>query len=160
MTTGKTIALTIWTFVGKVVSLLFNALYRFVIVFLPRSKRLIISWLQSTSTVILEPKKIKSATVFTFFPSICHEVAFSLAKPYSSGFCSNSLPGPLFSIPLQLRSLYLLVTLILRVESMQGGGKDIGDSDMEKQRHKVKNSEIRIRENCKWLCIYDAQNRV
>ena len=97
MTTGKTIALTIWTFVGKVVSLLFNALYRFVIVFLPRSKRLIISWLQSTSTVILEPKKIKSATVFTFFPSICHEVAFSLAKPYSSGFCSNSLPGPLFS---------------------------------------------------------------
>lgn len=43
---------------------------------------------------------------------------------------------------------------------MHGGGKDIGDSDMEKQRHKVKNSEIRIRENCKWLCIYDAQNRV
>ena len=60
MTTGKTIALTIWTFVGKVMSLLFNKLSRFVIAFLPRRKRLLISWLQSPSTVILEPKKIKS----------------------------------------------------------------------------------------------------
>ena len=59
MTTGKTIALTIWTFVGKIVSLLFNTLSRFVIAFLPRSKRLLISWLQSSSAVILEPKKIK-----------------------------------------------------------------------------------------------------
>ena len=58
-TTGKTIALTIWSFVGKVISLLFNKLSRFVIAFLPRSKRLLISWLQSPSTVILEPKKIK-----------------------------------------------------------------------------------------------------
>ena len=74
MTTGKTIALTIWTFVGKVVSLLFNMLSRFVIAFLPRSKRLLIYWLQSLSTVILEPKKIKSATVSTFPPSICKEV--------------------------------------------------------------------------------------
>ena len=74
MTTGKTIALTVWTFVGKVMSLLFNKLSRFVIAFLPRSKRLLISWLQSPSTVILEPKKIKSLTVSIVFPSICQEV--------------------------------------------------------------------------------------
>ena len=74
MTTGKTTALTIRTCVGKVMSLLFNMLTRFVIAFLPRSKRLLISWLQSPSTVILEPKKIKSATVSTVFPYICHEV--------------------------------------------------------------------------------------
>ena len=74
MTTGKTITLTICTIVGKVMSLLFNMLSRFVIAFLPRSKHLWISWLQSPSAVILEPKKIKSVTVSTFFPSICHEV--------------------------------------------------------------------------------------
>ena len=74
MTTGKTIALTTWTFVSKVMSLLFNTLSRFVIAFLPRSKHLLISWLQSLSAVILEPKKIKSVTVSTFSPSICHEV--------------------------------------------------------------------------------------
>ena len=74
MTTGKTIALTIWTFVGKEMSLLFNTLSRFVIVFLPRSKSLLITWLQSLSIVTLEPKKIKSATVSIVFPSICHEV--------------------------------------------------------------------------------------
>ena len=67
MTTGKTVALTRWTFVGKVMSLLSNMLSRF----LPRNKRLLISWLQSPSAVILEPPKIKSATVS---PSICHEV--------------------------------------------------------------------------------------
>ena len=66
MTTGKTVTLTIWTFVGKVMSLLFNTLSRFVIAFLPRSKRLLISWPQSQSTVILEPKKIKSITIFIF----------------------------------------------------------------------------------------------
>ena len=74
MITGKTIALTRWTFVGKVMSLLFNMLSRLVIAFLPRSKCLLISWLQSPSTVILEPRKIKSATVSTVSPSICHEV--------------------------------------------------------------------------------------
>ena len=63
MTTGKTIASTIWTFVGKVMSLLFNMLSMFVIAFLPRSKRLLISWLQSPSAVILEPKKIKAVTI-------------------------------------------------------------------------------------------------
>ena len=74
MTNGKTIALTRWTFVGKVMSLLFNMLSRLVIIFLPRNKRLLISWLQSPSAVILEPKKVKSATVSSISPSICHEV--------------------------------------------------------------------------------------
>ena len=72
MTTGKTTALTRQIFVGKVMSLLFKMLSRLVITFLPRSKRLLISWLQSPSEVILEPPKIKSATVSTVFPSICH----------------------------------------------------------------------------------------
>ena len=74
MTTGKTIALTRWTFVGKVMSLLFSMLPRFVIAYLPRSKHLLISSLQSPYAVILEPKKIKSVTVCILSPSICHEV--------------------------------------------------------------------------------------
>ena len=74
MTTGKTIALTRQTFVGKLMSLLFNMLSRFDIVFLTRSKSLLRSWLQAPSAVILEPKKIKSLTVSIVSPSICHEV--------------------------------------------------------------------------------------
>ena len=74
MTTGKTIALTRRTFVGKVMFLLFNMLSRLVITFLPRSEHLLISWLQSPSAVILEPQEIKSDTVSTLSPSICHEV--------------------------------------------------------------------------------------
>ena len=74
MTTGKTIALTRQIFVGKVMSLVLNMLSRLVITFVPRSKRLLISWLQSPSAVILEPRKIKSATVRTVSPSISHEV--------------------------------------------------------------------------------------
>ena len=74
MTTGKTIALTRWTFVGKVMALLFNMLSRLVIAFLSMSKSLLISWLQSPSAVILELKKIKSLTVSIVYPSICHEV--------------------------------------------------------------------------------------
>ena len=74
MTTGKALALTIWSFVSKVMSLLFNMLSRFVIAFLPRSKHLSISMLQSPPAVILEPKKIKSVTVFIVSPSICYEV--------------------------------------------------------------------------------------
>ena len=74
MTTGKTIALTVQIFVKKVMSLLFNMLSMFVIAFLARSKHLLISWLQAPSAVILEPKRIKSVTVFTFSLSICHEV--------------------------------------------------------------------------------------
>ena len=74
MTTVKTIALIIWIFVSKVMSLLFNMLSRFVIAFLQRNKHLLISWLQSLSAVILEPKKIESLTVSIVSPSICHEV--------------------------------------------------------------------------------------
>ena len=74
MTNGKIIALTRRTFVGKVMSLLFNKLFMLVITFLPRSKRLLISWLQSPSAVILEPPKIKSVTFSTVSPSICYEV--------------------------------------------------------------------------------------
>ena len=74
MTTGKTIALTRWTFVGKVMSQVFNMLSSLVIAFLPRSKHLLISWLQSPSAVILEPLKIKSVTVSIVSPSIYHEV--------------------------------------------------------------------------------------
>ena len=74
MTTGKTLALTRWTFVGQVMSLLLNMLSRLVTAFLPRSKDLLISWLQLPSEVILEPKKIKSVTVSIVSPSICHEM--------------------------------------------------------------------------------------
>ena len=74
ISTGKTIALTRWTFVSKVMSLLFNMLSRLVVAFLSRSKHLLISWLQSPSAVILEPKKLKSVTVSTVSPSIHHEV--------------------------------------------------------------------------------------
>ena len=74
MTTGKTIALTKWTFVDKVMSLLFNMLSRLVIAFLPRRKYLLISWLQSPSAAILEPKKIMSVTISIVSPSTCHEV--------------------------------------------------------------------------------------
>ena len=81
MTTGKTIALTRWTFVSKVMSLLFNMLSRLVITFLPKSKNLLIPWLQSPSSVILEPPKLKSATVSTVSPSWsdgtgCHDLSF------------------------------------------------------------------------------------
>ena len=74
MTTGKIIALTRWTFVSKVMSLLFNTRSRFVIAFLPRRKCLLISWLQSPSAVILQPKKMNFVTVSTFYPPVCHEV--------------------------------------------------------------------------------------
>ena len=74
MTSGNTRALTIWIFVGKVISLLFNMMSRMVIAFLSRSKHLLISWLQSPFAVILEPKKIKSLTISIVSPSVCHEV--------------------------------------------------------------------------------------
>ena len=129
MTTGKTMALTIQTFVSKVMSLLFNMLSRFVIAFLPRSKCLLISWLQSPSAVILEPKKIKSVTVSTFSPSICHEVkgpdamilvfwmlsfksAFSLA---SFTFIKRLFSSSLLSAITVVSSLYLLLIFLLEI---------------------------------------------
>ena len=89
MSTGKTIALTRQTFVGKVMSLLFNMPSRLVITFLPRSKHLLMSWLQSPSAVILEPKKIKSDTVSTVSPSICHEVT----GPVDEAQAGIKIPG-------------------------------------------------------------------
>ena len=137
MTTGKTIALTIHTFVGKVMSLLFNMLSRFVIAFLPKSKRLLISWPQSPSAVILEPKKIKSVSVSTFPPSICYEVmgldatifvfwmlSFKLAFSLSSFtlikrlFSSSSLSVVRVVLSAYLRLLiFLLEVLIPACES-------------------------------------------
>ena len=83
MTTGKTIDLTIQIFVGKVMALLFDALSGLIIASLPRSKCLLISQLQSLSAVILEPKKVKSVTASTFFPSICHKVVSGVENPAS-----------------------------------------------------------------------------
>ena len=109
-TMGKTIALTVWTFgVGKMMSLLFNTLSRFVIAFHPRSKRLLILWLQSLSTVISEPKKIKSATVSTTSPSICHKVIGQM--PRSLFFQCWAL-SQLFQSPHSLSSRGSLVPLL------------------------------------------------
>ena len=121
MTTGKTIALTIWTFVSRVMSLLYNTLSRFVICFLPRSKRLLISWLMSPSTVILEPKKRKSVTNSTSSPFICHEVMgldamilfffkyLILSKLFHSPPSSSSTGSlvPLCFLPLEWYYLYI-----------------------------------------------------
>ena len=90
MTIGKMIALARWTFVSKVMSLLFITLSRLIIAFLPRSKRFLISWLQSPSAVILDPKKIKSVTVSTVSPSICHEV-MGLDAMLTKGFTNTDL---------------------------------------------------------------------
>ena len=127
ITTRKTIALTIWTFVGKVMSLLFNTLSSFIIAFLQRSNYLLISWLQSPSTVILEPPKRKSVIASTFSPSICHEVmgpdamilvflilSYKLAFSLSSftlikRFCSCSL---LYAIRM-VSSTYLRLLIFL-----------------------------------------------
>ena len=108
MTTGKTIALTRQTFVGKVMSLLLNMLSRLVITFLPRSKRLLISWLQSPSAVTLEPRKIKSATVSTISPSICHEVMGLDAMIFVFWMLSFK---PLFHSPLSRSSRGSLILL-------------------------------------------------
>ena len=100
VTTGKTVALTSQTFVGKAMSLLFNMLSRLVITFLPRSKRLLISWLQSPSAVILEPNKIKSVIVSIVSPSVCHEVM----GPDAMNLVFLMLSFKLFHSPLSLLS--------------------------------------------------------
>ena len=131
MTTGKTIALTMWTFVCKETSLLFNRLSRFVIAFLPRSKHLFISWLQSTSTVILEPKKIKHAPASTFPPFICYEVTgldamilgyWMLSFKSAFSLCSFTIIKRLFSFsPLSairvVSSAYLRLLIFLNLDS-------------------------------------------
>ena len=106
MTTGKTIALTIQNFVGKVMSLFFNMLFRLVIAFLQGNKCLLISWLQSPSTVILEPKKIKSATVSIVSPSVCHEVMGLDAMILVFWMLSLKLAFSLFSF-IFIKSLFI-----------------------------------------------------
>ena len=108
MTTGKTIALTRWTFDSKVMSLLFNMLFRLVITLLPKSKRLLVSWLHSPSAVILEPPNIKSVTVSTISPSICHEVMAPDAMILVVWMLSFK---PTFSLLLSLSSRGSLVLL-------------------------------------------------
>ena len=110
MTTGKTIAVTIWTFVGKVMSLFFQMLFRFVICFLPRSKYLLISWLHSPSAVILEPKKVKSVTVSMVSPSVCHEVMW----PDAMILCFRMLSfKPTFAL-----SSFTLITYFLTYDTI------------------------------------------
>ena len=122
-TTGKTVTLTRWTFFSKVMSLLFNILSRLVIAFLPRRKCLLILWLQSPSAVILEPRKIKSLTVSTVFPSICHEVMGLDAKTFvfecwvrSQLFRSSLSPSsrralvPLYILLLEWNHLHIIIS--------------------------------------------------
>ena len=116
MTIGKTIALTIWTFVGKVMSMLFNLLSRFVIALPPSNKHLSISWLQSRSAVILEPKKRTSVTVSTFYLSICQEVMGLYASyhlsPIKRLFSSFSFSAIRVVSSAYLRLLFLSAILI------------------------------------------------
>ena len=116
MTTGKTIALTICTFISKVMSLLFNMLSRFAIAFLPMSKCLFISWLQSPSTVILDPKKIKSVTVSDFPPSICYEVMGldAMILSFECWVLSQLFHSPLSPSSRELFSSFLLLLLLSR----------------------------------------------
>ena len=145
MTTGKTIALTRWTFVGKVVSLLFNMLSRLVIAFLPRSKHLLISWLQSPSAVILEPPKIKSVTVSIVAPSIYHDVmgpdamifvfwmlslkpAFSLCSFTFIKFSSVQFSRSVVSDSLQPHGSFPASGSFQMSQSFASGGQSIGIS--------------------------------
>ena len=107
MTIGKTIALTRWNFVGKVMSLLFNMLSKLVIVFLPRSKRLLISWLQSPSAVTLEPKTVKSLTVSIVPPSICPEVM----ELDAGAVCHGSFTSVLFTMAIYQPDIQLNLCL-------------------------------------------------
>ena len=113
MTTGKTIPLTKQTFLGQVMCLLFNMLSRLVIAFLPRSKRLLISWLQSSSTVILEPKKINSVTVSIVSPFLCHKVMRLDAMPL--GFWMLSLE-PAFTLLFDLHQRLFSSSLLSSIK--------------------------------------------
>ena len=141
MITGKTIALTMWTFVRKVIFLLFNLLSRFVIAFLPRSKRLLISWLQSPSAVILEPKKIKSVTVSTFCPSICMKkrmARLQILWPIS-GLLSTGPSGPVFQV-----SQGPSYSVVLKAGPAVGWGQFESWVVLRYQREHVKISALRI----------------
>ena len=115
ITNGKTVVLIIWSFISKVMSLIFNMLSKFLIAFLPRSKHLLISWLRSPSALILEPKKIKSVTVFTFSTSTCHEVMepramilVILMLSFKTAFSHSSISPSLAISPSSRGSLVVL----------------------------------------------------
>ena len=133
MTTGKTIALTIWTFVSKAMSLLFNMLSRFVSAFLPRSKSLLISWLQSLSAVILEPSKIKFLTISIVSLCICHEVigpdVMILVFLKCLGFSKTSNVWVIllvWSFPSSLLGLPLIPGSITLVKDKKGHIQELG----------------------------------
>ena len=111
MTSGKTVTLTGWTFVSKITSLLFQTLSRFVIAFLPRSKHLLISGLWSPSTVILEPKKIKSVPVSIVSPSICHEVMGVDNSPIKLHWSGTSVNNSLAVLSVQSTVTYSFITV-------------------------------------------------
>ena len=129
MTTWKIIVLIIWTLVGKVMSLLFNTLSRFVITFLPTSKRFLVLWLQSPSAVILEPREIKSVTTFTFSLSICYEVmerdailifwTLSFKSAFSLSFFTLIISSSLLSTIRVVSSAYLRLRLLIFEENPQ-----------------------------------------
>ena len=119
MTTGKTIALTIWIFVGKVTSLLLNMLPQFVIAFPPRSKCLLISWLQSPSAVIWEPKKRKISRYFHCFPSICHEVMGPDAIIFICWLLNFKPAFSLYSFPFIKRLFHSSFLSAIRLLSLQ-----------------------------------------
>ena len=151
MTTGKTIALTRWAFVGKVMSLLFNMLSRLVIACLPRSKCLLISWLQSPSTVILEPKKIKSLTVSIVSPIICREVMELDAMILV--FLVLSFKSVFFHSPLSLSSRGSSVPL-----SLYPGPKTCqGVWTLKKHLFNEKMNEMNLAQNTHWVYVYGKE---
>ena len=139
MTTGKPSGLTRWTFVGKVLSLFFNILFRFVTAFLRRSKHLLISWLQSPSAVILESRKIKSVTVSLFSPSFCNEVIGPEAMILVFSMLSFK---PAFSLSsfLPIKSLFRLhlMTLILQNKETFPDGSESSETEGEGEIQSVK----------------------
>ena len=146
MATGKTIASTRWTFVDKGMSLLFNILSKLVRTFLPRSKHLLLSWLQSPSAVILEPPKIKSATVSTVSPSICHEVIGCHDLSF------GTLPPAPWKVLLEMVVSMLLLTLPM---SLSIGMMDFGTHTRGDERFKIlwhgKREKIFYAFGCPWM---------
>ena len=145
MTTGKSIALTRWTFVGRVISLLFNMLSSMIIAFLPRSKHLLISWLQSSSAVILEPPKIKSVTVSTVSPCIFHEVMGLDAIILVFWMLSFK---PTFSSPLSLSTFDCADHIIWLCRSQQTAENSSTDENTRPPYPPPEKSVCRSRSNC------------
>ena len=170
LTTGKSIALTRWTFVGKVMSLLFNMLSRVVIALFPRSKLLLISWLQSSSAVILEPKKIKSVTVSTVYPPVCHEVmgpdamilVFWILKPTFSLssfiFIKRLFNSSLLSAIRVVSSAYLRLLIFLLAILILGCVSSTSSLTTSGQ-HNFQNEQRKWIQLIKGQCVSDLRSR-